>query len=92
MTGGIRWRVKPPEQLVWREVADEVVILDLRTSVYWSLNGSAALLWPALVEGASSEELVGRLVQEYGINEDVASDDVRNFLASCQTQDLVERS
>ncbi len=37
-----RWRIRPPDEIAWGEVADEVIVLDLRTSMYWALNGSAA--------------------------------------------------
>jgi hypothetical protein len=92
VAGTARWRVKPPDQLVWREVASEVVILDLRTSMYWTLNGSAAVLWLTLAEGATAEQLAERLVETYGIEAEVAARDVSAFLGSCHAQDLLEEA
>ncbi len=85
-----RWRIRPPDQIAWREVGEEVVILDLRTSTYWTLNGSATLLWAALVEGATASGLAERLVDEFGVDSATAERDVDAFLASCQEQDLFE--
>lgn len=82
--------MKPADELAWRDVSEGVVILDLRTSMYWSLNGSAALLWMALAEGSTPEELSVRLVQEYGIGLESATRDVGEFLTSCQQQDFLE--
>ena len=50
MTEPLRVRA---DALEWREVDGEIVALDLRRSVYLAINPSGALLWPALVEGAS---------------------------------------
>ncbi len=85
-----RWRIRPPEQLAWKAVGDEVVILDLRTSMYLTLNGSATLLWMALMEGATTVELAQRLVDAFGVDTESATVDVAAFLATCQAQDLLE--
>lgn len=84
------WRVRPPDTIVWREVGDEVVILDLRTSLYWTLNGSATVLWSTLTEGATTGELARRLLDEFDVDEETATRDSEAFLASCHQQDLIE--
>lgn len=86
----ISWRIRPPDELVWREVADEVIVLDLRTSMYSRLNGSASVLWMALAEGATTSELARRLEEEFGVETEVAKRDTNKFLASCHDQDLLQ--
>ncbi len=78
----------PPDKIVWREVGDEIVILDLRTSLYWTLNGSATVLWSSLIDGATTSEMVQRLVDEFDVEVQKATHDVDTFIASCQEQDL----
>jgi hypothetical protein len=68
------------ERLMWREVSGEIVVLDKRNWTYMGINGSGALLWRELVEGASSERLVERLREEYGLAEDLALRDVGAFV------------
>lgn len=85
-----RWRVRPPDQLVWKEAGDEVVILDLRTSMYWTLNGSATLLWTALVEGSTVADLAQRLVDAFGVDGETATRDAGTFFASCEAQNFLE--
>ena len=60
-----RLRVRA-EAVEWRTVEGEIVALDLRRSLYLAINPSGATLWPALVEGASRDELVERLCAECG--------------------------
>jgi len=88
--GQTRWQARPPDKIVWREVGDEIVILDLRTSLYWTLNGSATVLWSALIKGATTSEMVQRLVDEFDVDAEKAARDVDAFLESCQAQDMVE--
>jgi hypothetical protein len=78
------------DDLVWRGVAAETVILDLRTSLYLSLNAAAAYLWQSLEKGATERQLVEALSVQFGITEDRAGDDVKAFIARCQERDLLE--
>ena len=87
MTEPLRVRA---DALEWREVDGEIVALDLRRSVYLAINPSGALLWPALVEGASRDELVTRLSDEAGISAEVASADVDRFLSELAEHGLLD--
>lgn len=79
-----------PGALEWREIEGEIVALDLRQSVYLAITKSGTLLWPALLKGASRQELVARLREEFEIEGDVASADVDAFLHELSKHDLLE--
>jgi hypothetical protein len=83
-----RLRVRA-DALEWREIDGEIVALDLRTSLYLAINPSGTVLWPALVEGASREELIELLRKESGAPQDTVSADVDGFLAELAEQDLL---
>lgn len=68
------------EGLQWKRLDDQVVVLDLQTSQYLSLNGTGAELWEALAEGADEDALVARLRGEYEVDESTAREDVEEFL------------
>ena len=78
------------DALEWRTIEGEVVALDLRKSQYLAINPSGAVLWPALVEGASREELVERLRSEFGLGPAAAEMDLDNFLTELADEDLLE--
>jgi hypothetical protein len=81
------------DRLQWRYAeGDEVVALDLSDSVYLAINKSGGRLWPALVEGATREELVSTLIDGYGISSEEAAKDVDAFLSSLDERDLLVRS
>jgi Coenzyme PQQ synthesis protein D (PqqD) len=70
------------DRVVWREVEDELVVLEVATTNYLMLNGSAKQLWLALVEGTTFEELVGQLTKQYEITSELARTDIKLFLGN----------
>ncbi len=77
------------ERAVWRQVGDEVVILDVPTATYLTLNSSAVTLWKQLEEGASPADLAAELVSTYAITEEKAARDVRKFLDALRERSLI---
>ncbi len=78
------------DAVTWREVDGEIVALELATSTYLAVNRTGALLWPALVEGASEDTLASQLVQTFGLADDQATLDVKAFLAPLGARGLLE--
>lgn len=77
------------DRAVWREIGDEVVILDVPTATYLNLNGTGRALWKRLDDGATPGELAAELVKTYGIPEDQAASDVESFLEALQERSLL---
>jgi hypothetical protein len=75
--------------LSWRELDGEVIAVDLDDSVYLTANQSGAILWSALAEGATRDELAGALVGAYGVARAQAEGDVDAFLADAQARGLL---
>jgi hypothetical protein len=84
--GAPRLRV---DEVVWREVGDDLVVLELSTSTYLTLNGSGKQLWIGLAEGGTVPELVERLTALYGIGEEQATGDTEAFLAALAERKLL---
>lgn len=76
--------------LEWREVEDEIVALDLRTSTYLGVNKTGAAVWPALVEGTTHEQLVASLEDRFGLDRARAEEDLDGFLDTLREHDLLE--
>lgn len=77
------------DDVEWREIDDEIVLLDGRQATYLSTNGSGTLLWRALAAGATREQLVTTLVDAYGIDERRATADADDFVAALSSQGLL---
>lgn len=78
---GARVRLRD-DQVVWKRMGEEGVVLDLRTSVYLSVNEAGAFLFGLLEGGATEAELSGELAGRFEIPAEQAEADVRAFLAA----------
>jgi hypothetical protein len=74
---------------IWREIGDEIVLLDAATATYLSLNFSAVTLWKRLGTGATPGELAAELVSAYDVSPAQAEGDVQSFLASLSDRSLL---
>jgi Coenzyme PQQ synthesis protein D (PqqD) len=77
--------------LHWREIDGEVIALEARGSTYVATNDAGTLLWRALVDGATLEQLADELVAAFGISRDRAVADAEGFVAELTAQGLIER-
>jgi hypothetical protein len=73
----------------WQQVDGETILLDLTASSYLGVNRSGTLLWSALAEGTTRDELIRHLTNTFDIAEDQAGADVDAFLEDCRTRDLL---
>lgn len=71
---------------------DAIVVLDLRTSKYLSLNASGSVLWQRLADGADEAQLRGALVERFELDEPTATRDVGAFLSTLRERDLIVES
>jgi hypothetical protein len=86
---GMTYRVA--DATTWRELEGEIVALDTDQSVYFSIGGFGTTLWPALVTGASKQDLVGEITSAFdGVPAEQAAADVEDFLTSLSDLGLIE--
>jgi Coenzyme PQQ synthesis protein D (PqqD) len=78
--------------LDWREVEGELVVLDLRQSRYLAINRTGRVLWAALAEGATNDELIERLVEAFAIGRARAAADVDAFTTELESRGLLLRA
>jgi hypothetical protein len=77
------------ENLSWRELDGEAVLLDLAGSKYLNVNAPGTTLLRLLVEDRTADDLVRALVAEYGIAEDQARADVEAFTGALAEKGLL---
>lgn len=76
--------------LVWQNLDDEVVALDLAASTYLRINGSGALLWRQLETSATRDQLVDALAGRFDLTREQAAADVERFVGSLRDRGLLE--
>ena len=81
------------DEATWHELDGEIVVLDTAESVYYSIGGVGAKLWPMLVQGATRDSLVDHITSTFpDVPAQDAATDVDEFIESCFGNGLVEKS
>ena len=63
------------------EIIDgEVMVINLKTGVYYSITGAGAFAWPMLIAGATPREIGARLARQYGVDAATVDHDVDVFI------------
>jgi len=58
-------KIEISEDVVWRDLEGEVVILDLATQHYFGLTGAGNEMWHLIAEHGSSDKIIDDLVARY---------------------------
>lgn len=77
------------DDLTWREIDGELVVLDLRTSTYLTTNASATFLMKQLAEERTDAELTDALASEFAIPRTAAEHDVQAFVDDLDRRGLL---
>ncbi len=82
------YRLAGPE-VIHELVAGEVVIINLATGAYYSLDEAGATIWSTLVEGADEAAVVAAVRRRYSGDEAMITEAVRDLLAQLVAQELI---
>jgi hypothetical protein len=69
-----------PPDVILQELGDEVVVANLDTGVYFSMNEVAARIWSLLLESSSIGEVVAKMLDEYDVDEAAVRADVNRLI------------
>ncbi|MFH1618722.1 MAG: PqqD family protein [bacterium] len=83
---------KMAQDLAWRKVENEGVILNLRTSEYFSFNQAGTFIWELLCRGTAPASISRKLAEEFEINEGRAACDLEEFLRTLCAEKLIEKT
>ena len=78
-----------PEQVIFRQMGDEMVLLDLESGLYFGVDGVGQRIWETFAEGRNLEEAVAVVVAEYEVEEAQAQADVIAFVSNLVDRGLL---
>ncbi|HXT01274.1 MAG TPA: PqqD family protein [Elusimicrobiota bacterium] len=81
---------KVATHIAWRRVEEEIVALDLDSSLYYSFNDTGARIWELLAEGAPLEKTVVSVAEEFEAAPAVIEKDAREFVRDLRKEKLLE--
>lgn len=86
---GSRMRLRSRD-IVARDMGDEIVVLDMRSSKYLAVTGVGTRLFELLADERTPDELLTVILDEYEVDPAVAEHDVAVFLADMRAAGLIE--
>ena len=88
--------MKVDKEFVLREIAGDYIIIPTGKTVLdfnglITVNEVGASLWNKLQEEVSIDELVKGILEEYEVEEDVAREDIQEFLATLDKNGILKK-
>ena len=83
-------RVLVPDNVMFRELEGESVILNLDAESYFGLDEVGTRMWQAVTEADSIQAAFDTLAEEYEVDPDTLRDDLGELLGTLLDRGLVE--
>ena len=79
-----------PEDVMFRILGDEAVILNVGTGVYFGLDEVGTRMWQLMSEHGSTDKVVETMLNEYEVEEAQLRADMENLIAQLSEKGLVK--
>ena len=80
---------QPHPDVLFREIDNECVLLDLGSGTYFGLNEVGTRIWNLLRDGLSEDDIVRTIGEEYESDTETIRADVRRILAELESRKLI---
>ena len=77
------------EKIFWRKVDDEIVVLNIGTGFYYSLDEIASFIWSEVAAGEVPEAIAAHLTEAYEIDVRTAQKDLKGILEYFKKEGLI---
>ena len=77
--------------VVARSAGDEMILLDLESGEYFTLNAVGAVIWKGFEANADFPALVAAVVEQFEVDEETANVDIAEYLDALTSEGLVLR-
>ena len=75
------------KRIAWDEIDGEILIINVETGYYFSLDGVGSLIWSMLAEGVGESDMVARIMSEYQVEESTAREDLEELVDALVAED-----
>ena len=75
--------------MIWCALDDEIVLLNLNTGVYFSLNSTGRRFWELLSKGVAVDAMLPRLSDEYEVEAAVLRMDLDSLVRQLTAEGLI---
>jgi Coenzyme PQQ synthesis protein D (PqqD) len=79
-----------PDDVIWTDLSDEIVILKLDTGIYFGLDQVGARIWKLIAEGRSRDDVVREICAEYDAPGEQIERDFEELVTELSQEGLVK--
>lgn len=83
-------KVVHSKNIIWREVDNEAVILNIETNDYFTLDSTGAEIWKRFTSENSISAIISGISSEYGIEKERLTEDINDFIKELKEEGLVK--
>ena len=80
------------EDVTWRDVDEEMIVLHLPTGKYYTFNNTGHLAWQQLAEGKKTSEIKTLIMEKYEVDEETAARDLTIFINGMKEHNLISEN
>jgi hypothetical protein len=81
--------IEVPDDVIFKKVGDEIVLLDLQSGIYYGLDAVGSQLWLLLDETRDVEAAIERMLIEYDVDRETLTVDCDLLLRELEGKGLV---
>ena len=81
--------IRIPDDVVFRVLGDEAVILNLASGVYFGLDTVGARMWQLMSEHGSTDKVIAAMLDEYEVEERQLCSDLAKLIEQLSEKGLV---
>ena len=80
----------PADDLSWSDVHGELVIIDAKTGDYHVMNEVGRVIWLAIVENCTTDQVINKIQSEFSVNKEDAEKDMIFFVNDLFKRNLLK--
>lgn len=80
-----------PQNVIFKKVGEETVLLDFERGVYYGLDPVGTRVWELIAEGRDVDAIADAMADEYVVTRDQVRSDVDALVADLERNGLVTR-
>lgn len=80
------------DKVVFREIDDRIVLINLESGFYYSLNESGCFIFNLLRKNKDLPEVLNELRGKYGVSVETADKDLEQFIEALEKEKIIIRS
>ena len=79
-----------PQEVLFQDLGEETVLLNVATGKYHGLNGVGSRIWELIQDSNPMETVLTALLDEFEVSAEILENDLGQFLVVLQSKGLIE--